>query len=490
VFHKALRTLAQGLTDDGAHTQDYWQPDERNEPQCLAYKLADEVDEMGFGGQGGGGKSDLALGLAGTKFHRSLIIRREFKSLRRLIERGNEIYPSQFIAGDKSEWRFLNRSITLASTPNEKDWRKYQGWDSDLLVFDEAAENLEPIVRNISGWIRTSTGRHTLLLLLFNPPTTAEGEWIVRKFAPWVDPSYAGTPAKSGEIRYFVTLDEGREIEVDHPDLYTHEDGKEYPPIRRTFIKASRHDNPYLDDEYERRLAALPEPLRSQVRDGDFTVGMKDSEWQVIPTSWVLMAQERGRQEKRPALNLRAVGVDPAHGGEDRTTIGKLYGNWMELLEFPGSETPEGKHVAHKVHLAMDGAKDVAVGVDAIGYGASAAERMQDDYQMNVLKINSSERSDGTDKSDTYGFANLRSEMYWRLREALDPENMEALALPDDRDIRVELCAPTYKIRGGRYVVESKEDIKKRLGRSPDKADVVVYTWYTAIHTRIQLWVF
>jgi hypothetical protein len=162
----------------------------------------------------------------------------------------------------------------------------------------------------------------------------------------------------------------------------------------------------------------------------------------------------------------------------------------MELLEFPGSETPEGKHVAHKVHLAMEGAKDVAVGVDAIGYGASAAERMQDDYQMNVLKINSSERSDGTDKSDTYGFANLRSEMYWRLREALDPENMEALALPDDRDIRVELCAPTYKIRGGRYVVESKEDIKKRLGRSPDKADVVVYTWYTAIHTRIQLWVF
>jgi N-acetylmuramoyl-L-alanine amidase len=456
-----------------------WKPDPRNAPQCLAYSLLNEVDEMGYGGQAGGGKSDLALGAAGTVFRRSLILRREFPQLRKLIERGDEIYPETFVGNPKSAWRFGDRVITLGSVQFEKNWTKYQGWDVELLAVDEAAEMPEMAIRKISGWLRSSKGQHTLLLLLFNPPTTPEGEWIVRKFAPWVDPEYKGEPAESGEIRYFVLLKDETEIEVENDQPYTDFDGETYLPIRRTFIKASRHDNPYLTAEYERRLNALPEPLRSQVKDGDFTVGMKDGDWQVIPTNWVLAAQERWNTTPKPKVKLRAVGVDPAHGGNDNTAIAKLYGNWFdEILSYPGIETPLGIDTARLVLDTMESA--AVIGIDAVGYGASAAEQLEASPNLKVVKINAGSGSEKVDKSGKFGFANLRAEMIWKFREALDPESGEDICLPPSRRLRVQLCSMNYEIRGGKYFIEPKVKIKERTGQSPDDAEAVIHAWYVA----------
>lgn len=463
------------IKSGGAH----WQPDPRNAPQCLAYELATQVDEMGYGGQAGGGKSDLALGLASTVFNRSLILREQFVNFRRFIERGNEIYPTTFVSGSKNEWRFEGRVITLGHVQYEKDWKKYQGWDSELLAVDEAAECPELAVRKISGWLRSSKGRHTLLLFLFNPPTTPEGQWIVKKFAPWIDPEYPGAPAESGEVRYFVQLEDESEIEVKSADPYF-QDGNEYLPIRRVFIKASRFDNPYLNAEYERRLNNLPEPLRTQVRDGNFTVGMADDRWQVIPTAWVLAAQERWKNTPKPTVTLRSVGVDVAHGGDDRTSIAKLYGTWFDdILSYPGVETPRGADTANLVIRAM-GKENAPIGIDAVGYGASAAEYLEDAPGLQILKINAGSGSDEVDKSGKFGFVNLRAEMIWKFREALDPEGDENMCLPPSRKLRVQLCSMRYQLRSGKYFIEPKEDIRERMGESPDDAEAVIHAWHAA----------
>jgi hypothetical protein len=460
-----------------------WQPDPRNAPQCLAYQLATQVDEMGYGGQAGGGKSDLALGLASTLFNRSLMLREQFVNFRRLIERGNEIFPTTFVGGNKNEWRFGGRVITLGHVQHEKDWKKYQGWDSELLAVDEAAECPELAVRKISGWLRSSKGHHTLLLYLFNPPTTPEGQWIVKKFAPWIDPEYPGTPAQSGEVRYFVQVDDDNELEVESAAPYTHK-GETYLPIRRVFIKASRFDNPYLDAEYERRINSLPEPLRTQVRDGDFTVGMKDDDWQVIPTNWILAAQKRWQDMEKPNLRMSALGMDVAHGGADRTTIARLFGNWFDLHTYPGEETPEGKDAAQKAHLLIE--NECSIYVDAIGYGASAHEELKNHYgYKQAVAFNVGEGSTATDESGQFGFSNKRAEMHWKLREALNPASGNDLAIPPGQRLRVELSTPRYSVVGGRYKIESKEDIKERLGRSPDEAEALMIAWHAA-NTRPQ----
>jgi hypothetical protein len=47
--------------------------------------------------------------------------------------------------------------------------------------------------------------------------------------------------------------------------------------------------------------------------------------------------------------------------------------------------------------------------------------------------------------------------------------------LPPDRELLIDLCAPTWKLTPRGIQVEAKEDLIKRIGRSPDKGDAVVY---------------
>jgi hypothetical protein len=77
---------------------------------------------------------------------------------------------------------------------------------------------------------------------------------------------------------------------------------------------------------------------------------------------------------------------------------------------------------------------------------------------------------------------NLRAAAYWRLREALDPVNGSTIALPPDAELLADLCAPTWHLdRGsGKVQIEDKDEVKKRLGRSPDCADAVVLAWWAA----------
>ena len=46
--------------------------------------------------------------------------------------------------------------------------------------------------------------------------------------------------------------------------------------------------------------------------------------------------------------------------------------------------------------------------------------------------------------------------------------------------LRSDLCAPRYKIVRGKIQLEPKEDVKKRLNRSPDEGDTAVLCWRAA----------
>jgi hypothetical protein len=229
--------------------------------------------------------------------------------------------------------------------------------------------------------------------------------------------------------------------------------------------------------EYEQALSALPEPLRTMMMNADYSVRAQDDEWQVLPTNWILQAMERGRNTPRPESNLRAVGVDVAHGGNDCTAIAKLYENWFDkLIIYEGHETPDGPTAAHFVVKSME-SYEAGVFVDGVGYGASCSDTLNGMENIRSYAINFGAGSRLADKSRTYPFANIRAESYWKFREALDPTSGENICLPDDRQLRIELAAARYKIVSGKIQIELKADITKRLGRSPDRADAIVLAW-------------
>jgi hypothetical protein len=71
-------------------------------------------------------------------------------------------------------------------------------------------------------------------------------------------------------------------------------------------------------------------------------------------------------------------------------------------------------------------------------------------------------------------FFNARSEMWFRMAEWVKKGG----ALPEDPGLLQELVTPTYYMQGGKFRLEEKAQIKKRLGRSPDKADALAMTFY------------
>lgn len=449
-----------------------------------------KADELFFGGGAGGGKSQLLLGLALMAQRRSIIFRREFTQLRQLIDDSYELLAetdAQYTANQRV-WRNIpgGRTLEFGAVEHPQDVRKYQGRAHDFKGFDEITHFTESQYRFLTGWTRTNiAGQRTRIVCTGNPPTDAEGEWVIRYWGAWLDDQHPN-PAQPGELRWYATLG-GQDEEVESGKPFTYK-GDVIQPRSRTFIPARIEDNPiYMATGYRAVLQSLPEPLRSQLLYGKFNTAQVDDVWQVIPTAWVLAAQKRWETMTRPALALRSVGVDVARGGGDQTVIVRLYGNWFDTpLAYPGEATPDGQTAARYVIDALGG-EDAPVFVDVIGYGASAYDQLKD--IVRAVPVNNAASTRATDRSGRYGFANLRAESYWKLREALDPNSGENIALPPSRQLRIDLCAPRFKIVGGNIALEAKDEIQRRTGRSPDYGDAVVLAWYGAcVSAPLILW--
>src|SRR5206468_2620368 len=99
--------------------------------------------------------------------------------------------------------------------------------------------------------------------------------------------------------------------EVDGPGPHLSE-GEQVYARSRTFIRATLSDNPHLArTNYASVLASLPEELRRAYRDGDFAVGIRDADFQVIPTAWVLAAEARWKPDGGKGLSMTAMAFDP-----------------------------------------------------------------------------------------------------------------------------------------------------------------------------------
>lgn len=453
-------------------------------PQTEAY--FSKADVLLYGGSAGGGKSALVCGLALEEHRRSLILRRKYVDLQGgggLIDELLKMYGSRqgFNGSSPPTLRTDDgRVITFGAVNHPGDEQSFQGRARDLLGIDEAAQFLRSQVEFLMGWVRSDEpGQRTRTVLASNPPVTADGDWIIQMFRPWLDLTHPN-PAKHGELRWFVTDPDGKDMEVDGPDPVML-DGRGHKPTSRTFIPAALSDNPFLiNTDYRSRLDAMPEPLRSAMRDGNFMLARQDSEWQVIPTQWVRDAQARWTEDPPAHAPMSAIGVDVAQGGPDKTVLAPRFDAWFAPLEaVPGSETPTGPDVAGRVLARRKQGAHVIVDMGG-GYGGSTYDHLKMILEPGTLHMHrGAEGSSKRTADGSLGFHNRRAEVWWRFREALDPsqDGGSMIALPPDPELTADLTAPTYDPASGRIKVEPKADLVKRLGRSPDKGDAVVMSW-------------
>ena len=456
-----------------------WQPfPDKNgipHPQRLAYES--KADILGYGGQAGGGKTDLLLGLAVTAHQRSVIFRREAKQGRSLIDRSHELlHDKGRFNATQGVWRGLpgDRQIEFAGVKNPNDVLNWRGQPHDYIAIDEADSFLEQQVRFLMGWNRTTVvGQRCRAVLCFNPPASAEGRWLLSFFGPWIDKKHPN-PATPGELRWYAMVDKK---EIERPNGEPFVCGEEtITPRSRTFIPASVLDNPILmATGYVSALQALPEPLRSQLLYGDFSAGLEDDPWQTIPTAWVEAAMARWKPDGAKDARLDAVGVDVARGGAAKTVLTKRYGAWFAPLEkHPGTSTPDGPSVVRLVAVAVRENPNALVNVDTIGIGSSPVDWLKGLNIGRLQAVNFGAHASGKDKSGMLSFVNVRAKSYWMVRELLDPASGEKLAIPPDPELLADLTAVRWKVTVRGVQLEEKSEVSKRIGRSPDAADSFV----------------
>ena len=448
-------------------------------PQRDAYYS--KADLLLFGGSGGGGKSSLLNGLAISAHRRSLIVRRRYTDLSNLTEEIIKMNGTRdgFNASPPPTLRTKDgRVIEYGAAANIGDEEAWQGRPHDFFGADEVVHFAESQIRFFLGWLRSiEPGQRTRAVLASNPPITAEGQWIIPMFRPWLDITHPN-PAKPGELRWFVRAPDDKDIEVDGPTPVEMA-GMTLIPQSRTFIPAALADNPFLaNTDYKAKLDALPEPLRSAVRDGNFMAARQDSEWQCIPTDWVRQAMKRWTPKPPQGVPMSALGVDPAAGGADTTTLSPRYDWWFApLIQVPGAQTPLGTDVAGLVVSHRRGNACVVLDMGG-GYGGGPYDHLVAN-NIEVMSWKGSETSVRRSKDKQLKFYNKRAQAYWQFREALDPsqEGGSPIALPDDPELISDLTAPMFEVGTRGIKITPKEDLVEKLGRSPDKGDAVVMAW-------------
>lgn len=445
-------------------------------PQTDAYFC--EADELFYGGQAGGGKSDLLIGLALTAHRDSLILRRLSKDAKSLAKRARRVAPrrSSYNGQDLVLTTPEGRSVEFGGLQLEDDKERHKGRPHDFYGWDEIPDFTETQFSFVTGWNRSTVeGQRCRVVVAGNPPTRPEGFWVLRRWAAWLDPNHP-RPAKFAELRWYTTDDTGNEIEVEGRGPHALPGcAKPVYARSRTFIPAELADNPDLvRSGYQATLDALPSELRSAYRDGNFQAEITDDEWQVIPTAWIEAAMQRWQPKPPPKTQMTAMAVDVAPGGTDQRVIGYRYGPWFGEFDAKREVDKTGRNTAADVVRHRRDRCPVIVDLGG-GWGGDAVIALKDNG-VEVVAYSGVATSSARTRDGKLRFVNKRAADTWKFREELDPSQEGGcdLALPPDPELKADLASYRWEMRPKGIKIEDKAEIKARIGRSPDKGDTAI----------------
>jgi hypothetical protein len=177
----------------------------------------------------------------------------------------------------------------------------------------------------------------------------------------------------------------------------------------------------------------------------------------------------------------RLISCDPARYGDDETAVYYLENTTIrEQIIYGQKDLMYTANVLHCLSRKYDNALIV---VDVCGLGAGVVDRLIE-MGDNVLGIDNAGRSEEPEK-----YYNLRSEIWCKAADAFASGEVELKMTPpacgylplageELTKLKGQLATPTYEFRNGKILIESKSEIKKRLGGSPDRADAYVNGLY------------
>lgn len=238
-------------------------------------------------------------------------------------------------------------------------------------------------------------------------------------------------------------------------------------PDNAIVVKANYSENPFFPEELE--AERLLDEGADEARYRHIWLGDYEdiSETQLISAKLIEGARKRYIQADKN--DEKIMGVDVGRFGDDLSVIAFRRGRDAVSEQWLAFRKLDTMEFAARVAHHYDRVKPDALFVDETGLGAGVVDRLN---QMGypVVGVNFSSKPDGL--TDTK-VANKRAEMWVRMRDWL-----RGGSIPDDDALEAELTGLEYKHDSNNAILlEKKEEMKKRLQRSPDMADALALTF-------------
>lgn len=377
-------------------------------------------------------------------------------SYMRSMVRQNNILSSSTEILDTPRWRDHENAehFALGVSPKrstEEDIAGFQGWHAPklIVIMDEAAglpAVMWQAVRNLT------TGRENRVLAIGNPIQQSGPFWEACNSQTWSYIHISG---------------------LEHPNVIT---GDEIIPgaISREWVIGMTIDHCTVADEMTPNAFFIPWWNKGEgqwfVPDSVYlsrVLGIAPgiNERQLIPLEWIRIAQGT---TIRP-LGEKIIGLDPSRGGDMAAMVGRQGGKvaWIKRRKLTSKN--KGVEIAEwlKEEMILLGATKAYI--EDVGIGAAAVD-IGRQMGLPIISVYPSGKATQSKK-----FHNKRAEMWWQVRYRLQKELLE---LPDDDMLEADLCAPEYEFDlNGRIQIEKKENIRKRIGRSPDSGDALAISF-------------
>lgn len=339
-----------------------------------------------------------------------------------------------------------------------------------IIVIDEATGVSRDVIKALFG---NATGDDAQIILAYNPINTDSYPYELEHNADWHQitisafdhPNVIGTEPDNikGAVSRKWIADMlptwSYQVEKDLDDKHSFEfDGKFWRKTgevsARVFGEWSEHGG----------VGFIPMHLVSRSVNLDFS-GTDFSGTDFSPCG------EDGRTKVRPTT-IKSMGVDIAHGG-DETVFAFFEGNTQ--LPFYSMRSKDLVEVAEKIKMYhAEGWKTIAI--DDTGVGAGVSDILRS-HGIDFFAVNFGSSSKKMFDTTYRRIGNTRAEIYFNLDDELKKSKIKLL---DDRKLHQELTALRLRpqVNNDMYYLEPKEDLKNRLGRSPDRADATALARY------------
>lgn len=242
-------------------------------------------------------------------------------------------------------------------------------------------------------------------------------------------------------------------------------------PDERTLVrKVNYYDNPFCPEE----LKIQAEKRRRD--DYDDYLHIWEGE-PVVQGNTKLISSRDVRRAFEPKMDNSTsplvIGLDIARFGDDKTNFCFRKGRWC--FRFETYAKKDNVEIANIATNFIQEYKPHRIFMDIGGQGSGVYDTLKDRGFGEIIRgVYFGEKARRSER-----YFNRRAEMWDSINQWLK----EVVQLPADEELLDDLCAVNKKFdRLGRLQLEDKDEVKKRLGRSPDKGDALALTFAEPVY--------